>query len=181
MQALRPSPAAFLSYVQLDDQHDRGRITKLRERLAGEVRMQSGRPFDIFQDRSSIAWGENWRRRIDESLDSATFLIPIVTPRYFQSKACRYEFTKFLRRERQLGVKSLILPIYYMECEELSSPGPTADQIAKAIRSRQWADWRALRFHSLQSFKVSSEVARQAAAIRETIKKMTHMFVRLAA
>jgi hypothetical protein len=50
-------PVAFLSYVRSDDDHDGGRITELRQRLEGEVRMQTGLPFHIFQDRNDIRWG----------------------------------------------------------------------------------------------------------------------------
>lgn len=46
---------AFMSYVNLDDQHEQGRLTRFRECLSGEVRMQTGEPFDIFQDRKDIA------------------------------------------------------------------------------------------------------------------------------
>ena len=35
-------PVAFLSYVRSDDEHDWGRITKLRQRLEGEVKIQTG-------------------------------------------------------------------------------------------------------------------------------------------
>jgi hypothetical protein len=31
-------PAAFLSYVRFEDQHDEGRITELRNRLEGPLR-----------------------------------------------------------------------------------------------------------------------------------------------
>ena len=44
------TPIAFLSYVNLNDQHDYGDLTQFRERLSGEVQMQTGEAFDIFQD-----------------------------------------------------------------------------------------------------------------------------------
>jgi hypothetical protein len=90
--ALSRTPLAFLSYVNhLDDQHDQGRLTQFRERLSGEVRMHTGEPFDIFQDRESIKWGEQWQKRLDTSLDATTFLLPIITPSFFKSTACRAE------------------------------------------------------------------------------------------
>ncbi len=66
-----------MSYDREDD--DSGRLSELRVRLSGEVAAQLGGPFPIFQDREDIAWGQQWKKRIDESLDSVTFLIPIVT------------------------------------------------------------------------------------------------------
>ena len=76
-------PVAFLSYVRADDAHEGGRLTQLRERLSGEVRIQTGAAFPIFQDQSSIVWGQQWKERIENSLDAATFLIPIITPGVF--------------------------------------------------------------------------------------------------
>ena len=76
-------PAAFMSYVRSDDQHDDGRITLFRERLSAEIRMQTGVEFPIFQDRSDIAWGQNWQQRIEEALDAVTLLLVVITPGFF--------------------------------------------------------------------------------------------------
>jgi cobaltochelatase CobT len=107
-----PSPIAFMNYVREDDTYEGGRLTELRLRLSGEVAAQCGESFPIFQDRKDIAWGEQWRERIDGSLDSVTFLIPIVTPRFFRSDACRDELDRYLKREQKLGRGDLVLPVY---------------------------------------------------------------------
>jgi cobaltochelatase CobT len=69
-----------MSYVRVDDQHENGRLTELCSRLTGEVRMQLGQEFLIFQDRNNISWGEQWKQRIESTIDATTFLIPIITP-----------------------------------------------------------------------------------------------------
>ena len=51
------SAVAFMSYVRSDDEHENGRLTEFCKRLSGEVRMQTGEEFHIFQDRSDIASG----------------------------------------------------------------------------------------------------------------------------
>ena len=66
-------PVAFLSYVRADDDHDAGRITALREYLEGEVKMQTGRSFSIFQDRNDLTWGQQWEQRIDKALLTLLF------------------------------------------------------------------------------------------------------------
>lgn len=165
-------PAAFLSYVHSDDETEEGRISEFRSRLEREVAMQTGGTFKIFQDRFDIQWGAAWGRRIEESLNHVTFLIPIITPSYFTSAACRQEFDLFLRREQQLGRHDLILPIYYVESprvevEEIRK----RDKIAQVISARQYIDWRNLRFETFASPEVArklAEIARQiAAAITE--------------
>ena len=62
------------------------------------VREVSGEPFDIFQDVDGIGVGEHWPGKLDADARPGAFFIPIVTPVYFKSKACREELQKFLRR-----------------------------------------------------------------------------------
>jgi len=162
-------PVAFLSYVRSDDAHEFGRITELRRTLEGEVRMQTGKAFHIFQDRNDIAWGEQWKERIESALRGVTFLIPIVTPSYFRSPSCRNEFETFLTRERELGEEHLILPIYYVACDELDAAA-TTDEIAAILRTRNWADWRSFRFKDLTSPELREQIALLATTIKSTIK-----------
>jgi F-box protein 11 len=96
-------PAAFMSYARVDDEYEDGLVSQLRQRLSGAVRAQTGEVFPIFQDREDIQWGQHWRQRIEEALDAVSLLIPIMTPSFFKSSACREEVTRFLEREEQLG------------------------------------------------------------------------------
>ena len=128
---------AFLRHVRSDDAHDFGRISELRRSLEGEVKIQTSHSFHIFQDRNDISWGEQWKERIESALRGVTFLIPIVTPSYFQSPACRSEFHTFLirERERELGEERLILPIYYVSCDEMDSDLEWAERDCHGVES----------------------------------------------
>lgn len=160
--------AAFMSYARSDDKHDDGQLSQFRERLSAEVRMQTGEDFRIFQDRSDIAWGQNWQQRIDEALDAVTVLLVIITPGFFRSSACRSEVERFLSRERQLGRRDLILPLYYVSAAELENPRYREnDRLAQELASRQFIDWRELRFEPLSSPVVRKELARLATSIRD--------------
>src|SRR5262249_38507374 len=131
-------PIAFLSYVRADDQHEGGRLTQLRESLEGEVRMQTGASFPIFQDRADIAGGQHWRQAVDSALASARILTPVITPGFFNSEPCREDLRLFLDREKQLGRDDLILPIYYVTCRILSDEKRRAgDELAEIIAARQ--------------------------------------------
>ncbi|WP_051949358.1 TIR domain-containing protein [Methylosinus sp. PW1] len=165
-------PLAFLSYVRDDDAHDLGRISDLRMRLAGEVRMQTGRPFPIFQDRNDINWGEQWRERIKGAIDSITFLIPIMTPSYFRSHMCREEFEAFLLRERALGLPRLILPIYYVSADEMDEAAKHPDDMATVLRERNWSDWRELRFPPLDHPNIREQIATLAKTIKQTMVEL---------
>ncbi len=166
-------PVAFLSYVRADDEHDHGKITLLRSRLEGEVRMQTGRSFKIFQDKREISWGQQWKERLEKTILNVTFLIPVVTPSYFTSQACRGEFEQFLLREKQLGMNTLILLIYYVSSDEIDSErSGSSDSIANILSTRNWSDWRQLRFKDVIANDVSLHVAEMAKTIKEAMKSL---------
>lgn len=160
--------AAFMSYARFDDQHDDGQVSELRERLSAEVRVQTGDEFPIFQDRNDIAWGQNWKSRIEDALDSATLLLVVVTPSFFRSPVCRDEVQRFLDRERALARSDLVLPLYYVGAPELDDPQRRdADPIARALAERQFADWRELRFEPFTAPVVRRALAQLAVRMRD--------------
>lgn len=160
------TPLAFMSYVRSDDAHENGRLTQFCERLSGEVKMQGGEPFPIFQDRNDINWGQQWEKRIKESLDAVTFLIPIITPSFFKSPPCRDELQHFLDREQKLGRGDLILPFYYVDCPLVNDAEKRAgDTLAGVIASRNFTDWRELRFEPFTAPQLGKTLAAMAKQI----------------
>ncbi len=167
----KQGPAAFLSYVHDDDKY--GHITKLRERLEDEVRMVVGVEFPIFQDRKDIMWGQSWKLRLEESIDEVTFLIPVITPSFFNSTHCRTELQRFLEREQKLGRGDLILPVYFIDTPLLNDEElRTEDELAQAVASRQYADWRELRFEPFTNPQVGKTLERLARQIRDALPRV---------
>lgn len=165
------SPVAFMSYTHLDDKS--GQITTLRERLSDEVRVQTGEDFRIFQDVEGIKLGQNWRRRIEGSLDEVTFLIPILTPSFFKSDWCRNEVLHFHRRETALGRDDLILPIYFVSTPYVDDPARRdADEVAGIIAAHQYADWRQLRIKGWTAPDVLEVLVRVAEQIRDALARV---------
>ena len=108
--------------------------------------MQIGIDFPIFQDRDNLKWGQNWEQRIEVSLDEVTFLIPIITPGFFNSPNCRKELRRFLDREQTLKRGDLILPVYFVDTPLLNDADERSDdELAQAIASRQWASCASVR------------------------------------
>ena len=164
--------AAFMSYVRFNDHHDDGRLTLFRERLSAEVRAQTGEEFLIFQDRSDIAWGQAWQQRIDQALDAATLLVVIITPSFFRSSACRAEAERFAARERELGRQDLIMPVYYITARELDDSALRGDdELVQLVTSRQFVDWRELRFEPPDSPAVLRNLALLATRISDTLNR----------
>jgi len=165
-------PVAFMCYARFDDEHDDGQLTQFRRRLAAEMRAQTGHDFTIFQDREDIAWGENWSDVIDGALETVALLLVIITPGLFRSEASRTEISRFLQRERQLGRSDLILPVYYITAREIEAPpAQRTDPLAKLLSSRQYVDWRNMRFEP-----VTSPLALRT--IAELASRMTSAFWR---
>lgn len=163
---------AFLSYAHVDDDHDGGNNTAFRKALEGEVRIQTGRrDIRIFQDRDDIAWGQAWQERVDGSLDVVTFLIPVLTPSFFTSEQCRRELRRFVDRERQLKRGEFVLPVYWISAPVLEDPArQAADDLARELSARQFADWRELRFRRLDDQEVRQTLAALATRIRDALE-----------
>ena len=130
----------FWSYTHEDDELDGGSILKLSSLIMEEYNLLSGEPLELFVDRNDIAWGGEWRTRIDSSLAEATFFVPIITPRYFTRPECRRELLEFAAKAEILGAKELLLPILYVDVSGLSAESP--DEAVASIARTQYVDWR---------------------------------------
>jgi F-box protein 11 len=163
-------PAAFMSYAHKDDKHDFHQLSLFRDRLSGEVQVQTAiTNFDIFHDRTSISWGQNWKQRIDEALDATTFLLAFLTPNFFASAECKRELRKFIEREKQLGRKDLILPVYYISANQVDTPEQyTTDKLISTLASRQYFDWREYRFEPFDAPLTRKAIATLGERIRDS-------------
>jgi hypothetical protein len=141
--------AGFWSYATEDDRLDGGAILRLSELLAHEFELIAGRKLELFVDRRSILWGQEWRQRIDDALATSTFLIPIITPRYFTRPECVRELLDFHGKIRSAGLDRLLLPIIYIDVPGLT---PDSDDEVRSIIARtQSVDWRDLRLQGPDS------------------------------
>jgi hypothetical protein len=153
--------SGFWSYVRDDDTANSGRISQLARDIEAEYAVQTGESITIFLDRDAIEWGENWRQKIDESLAANSFFVAVLTPRYFTRPECRRELRTFVERATHLGVKELVLPVYYVTVPQLEEKDPS-DDLMKLIKPINWEDWRDLRFRDPASEEYRREVARLA-------------------
>jgi parallel beta-helix repeat protein len=163
------SPLAFMSYSHFDDDNDNGYLTKFCRNLSKEVRAQTGKDFPIFQDRKDIQWGKNWRERINTSIRSVTFLIPIITPNFFESKDCTEELRLFVEHVKIMGRKDLILPIYYIKCPQIENRNIEGGELIDTIKAHQCRDWRHLRNRPFDQLRVKDELVNLAVEIRDLI------------
>jgi parallel beta-helix repeat protein len=173
-------PTAFMSYRRIDEKHLEGKFTEFRSRLSAEVELQTGVDFQIFQDVKNLKWGDPFGKIIKLTLDEVMFLIPMITPGFFNSDYCRDELTRFLKREEEMGRNNLILPVLYIDCPILTDKDQLEkDELATIIASRNYVDWRDLRFDPPTSPHIGKKFAELASQIRDavepelTVKKKT--------
>jgi hypothetical protein len=55
----------FWSYTHEDNALDDGSILALSDRIKHEYNLLAGEPLGLFVDRDGIAWGDEWRKRIE--------------------------------------------------------------------------------------------------------------------
>jgi CheY-like chemotaxis protein len=139
-----PNSTGVLSYTRKDDEFFGGYITSFRKSLELGVHVVTGEEsFSLFQDIDGIVIGEQWQKKIAEVIDESTFLIPMLSPLFFNSVPCREEVELFLGHERALRRDDLILPVYFIESPKLEKTEETAkDPIATEIEKRHRYDWR---------------------------------------
>ena len=159
----------FWSYARRDDEADSGGITHLSKRMQDEYSILTGRELDLFVD-TRLEWGELWRERIDSSLASSTFFVPILTPRYFQREECRKELRDFHAQATAYGVQDLVLPILYADIDDFNSDNP--DELIALASRRQCADWRQHRVSGAQSAEYRSDLNGLARRLVEVSRKV---------
>lgn len=158
--------AGFWSYVREDDEGDHNRITALAADLKERYRLHTGEELELFVDRTHIRWGNEWQERIDLAIAGTTFFIPIITPSYFRSTACRGELLKFDRVAEASGLTRLLLPIYWVEVPELENePKSSRDEAIRIVAKYQREDFRLISLKDRDSSEYRSAVARLAAEL----------------
>jgi len=65
----------FWSYVHKDDKTESGRISQLARDVVAQYEMITGEAIELFLDRDSLEWGDEWQAKVDASLASVAFFI----------------------------------------------------------------------------------------------------------
>lgn len=157
---------AFWSYAHKDNDADSDRIRQLADDVAAEYGLLTSADMKLFLDISAIEWGAALLPSIGQALAEISFFIPVVTPRYFKSEACRKELQDFYTSAEGLGLSELILPILYVDVPELHDSDPSDDQLINIIKDRKWFDWRGLRLTDRLSADYRAGVNQMADRIR---------------
>jgi hypothetical protein len=164
---------AFWSYTHFDNKQDEKKIEGLCKRISGEVTMYIGKPFHIFLDVQQMRTGSKISDEIKKALNNSFLLITVLTPSYFQSNWCRFEYETFRERERILQRNDLILPIYYVAADEIDDPEKNSSNAWHSdLSSRNYFDWRDLRLQPKRAQNTMKAVSDLAMTIKNIIKSI---------
>lgn len=93
---------------------------------------------DIFYDKESLEWGDNWKNKILYGTQNAEFAIIVISENFFDREWTERELSAFLNRQNRNGQK-LILPIVHnITTEELKEKYPNVADI-QAIDSQKYS------------------------------------------
>jgi TIR domain len=134
-----PAVRAFCSYVHKDNQSLADAIEYIVEDIRLFHEAETGRAIQVFFDRTDIGWGQDLRGAISDSVENATFFIPMITARYFQSGSSRDEILSFYGKCRTLGVTDLILPIVLAGRSQIREDSD--DEVIRIVARVRYMDW----------------------------------------
>jgi predicted AAA+ superfamily ATPase len=157
----------FLSYVHADDQNSRGRIVQFVKDVVDTYGLLTGNALELFVDRDDILWGQKWKQRLDSQIDRTAFLLPVITPRYLRSDACREELLRFAALQDDNPQSRQILPLIWVDTAD--SDVVDSDPVRTRLSDHQHVDVSGLRLASPESpeyrARVEEVASRLAAAV----------------
>ena len=159
----------FWSYVRKDDEAESGRISKLAKDVVDQYELLTGDAIELFLDQDEIQWGDKWREKIDSRLASVAFFIPVLTPRYFNRPECRRELRLFAQQADKLGLRELLLPVYYVDIQSFNKE--SEDDLISMVCEFHYDDWRDLRLSDVNSEVYRRGVAKLAERLVEANKR----------
>ena len=122
----------FISYARKDnhpipDSYAQGWVTAIRDHIAADHQRFSTEPLRIFLDTEEIHDGDDWRHRILGALRQSKILLVCLSPNYFASQYCRWEWEEYIRRQvHQLMGSDSVATVYFVEV-------PGSDEQASAL------------------------------------------------
>ncbi len=156
---------AFWSYAHADNTRENDRILRLADLVRSEYELLTGTTIEIFTDRSEIAWGDDFRQKLDQALQETSFFVPILTPTYFLREECRKELSQFVRSAKALGLQQLLMSIRYIPVVDLAEESP--DELKAVAARMQYELWDGMRLLDEHSAEHRIAVNRLAARLAQ--------------
>lgn len=158
----------FLSYCHADNDHLKGAILQFVNDIIDEYNYETSNTLGLFVDKTSINWGEDWRQALDRGIGNANIILPIITPRYVRSEACRKELLDFNTRVTEHG-PNRILPLMLQSIDGMTGISDR-DPVWDIAHNRQYLPVGDLRLMSAEDRqKRILEIVKELRAVIEDI------------
>lgn len=93
---------------------------------------------NVFYDKDTLQWGDNWKQKLLEGIETAEFAIIVISKSFFGREWTEKELNDFLERQNSNGQK-IILPILHnISFDELKKHYPSIAEI-QAIESNEYS------------------------------------------
>ncbi len=164
----------FFSYSRDDDRSSEKALSKLREKITGELNMALGlgRMVELWQDTQDIRGGTRWQDEIRKGIETSVFFIPIITPNSINSPNCQFEFDAFREQEQTLGRSDLIFPILYIDVWQLKRESHwRGDERLQLVAERQFEDFTELRPRAFDDGEVKKFIITFCKSVAEALRK----------
>ena len=99
----------FISYARADNVPDAtglGWVSALKAAIEEDWRRYEGRQFRVFMDTAEIHGMQDWRARILGALRTSKVLLVCLSPNYFGSEPCRWEWQEYTQRRARLMARA---------------------------------------------------------------------------
>ena len=162
--------AVYVSYAYPDNAD--GFVNQLGDLLAEELHIQTGEPIGVACDTDRVRLGAIRSKQIENLVERASVLVPVMSPSYFKSDTCRREFELFLERGSQPN-RPLVFPVYFVTAGDVENTAAQTQSawIRSLVRHKSF-DLRGHRF-DLTSKKARPVIVALANSIRDAHTKLS--------
>lgn len=162
----------FISYCRRDDvgpdgASSGGWVSALKKVL--ETSSAGGPPLRVFFDTADIRAWEDWRHRILAALRQSKVLVVCLSPAYFESEYCRWEWEHFVRRRGQKHAQGDGESIQAIRLAAFPGTSMSAEWLASVRRgtTRDLSPWTS----------ESPELLQQEGPAREEVQRLVEALV----
>lgn len=92
---------------------------------------------NVFYDKETFEWGDNWKQKIYDGVDSSEFAIIVISNNYFGREWTEKELRSFLNRQNSSGEKIILPLLHGISIKDLCDHYPELGEI-QAINDSQY-------------------------------------------
>lgn len=101
---------------------------------------------NIFYDKESLEWGDNWKDKILKGTQKAEFAIIVISENFFDREWTERELTEFLNRQNRNRQKVILPILHNITIEQLQEKYPSIADIQAIVSEQYNCDEIALMF-----------------------------------